>query len=348
MAQMVRMRKTWYDRHLMSRPGMFRLVALGAALPWSDFSTEELCIADSTRGSETRKPMIRFDDVGNRVRAFRLGSGLSADEIAKRMGISRTALYRLERGEFARVEFISKAAELLDVSLATLLGVGVEYIASAVSYFERVRQFEQTADQVIFLAGPLPYLLSSAEFDAQLTDVLIESIPEGASDEERVRERIHDLTAILHSRKESYRRRPFNLVNLISAYEIENFLRNGLVGRFDLPENTQKNRRAVAQAEMTHFAGIVEEEQIGVQIGIVQGTLPHTGFQIFRQPDRHVLLTSPFRLGEQPNVRVGVAMVTSAPEALALHQKAADEMWKRALKGKEAAQFLRTVLAKYC
>jgi hypothetical protein len=60
-----------------------------------------------------------------------------------------------------------------------------------------------------------------------------------------------------------------------------------------------------------------------------------------------VLLVSPFRLGEQPNVRVGVAMVTSAPEALSLHQKAADEMWRRAIKGTEAAKFLRHVLARY-
>jgi len=31
---------------------------------------------------------LRFDDLGNRLRAFRLGSGLSAEEIAKRIGIS--------------------------------------------------------------------------------------------------------------------------------------------------------------------------------------------------------------------------------------------------------------------
>lgn len=291
--------------------------------------------------------MIRIDDIGNRLRAFRLGSGLSAEEIARRMGISRTALYRLERGELARIEIISKAAELLEVSLATLLGVGVEYISSAVTYFERVRQFEQTSDQVIFLAGPLPYLLSTPDFDEHLAQVLKESIPEDAAGQERAQEQIRELTAILHGRKENYQRRPFNLINLISAYEIENFLRNGLVGRLDLPESAQKKRRALARSEMAHFASIIEEERIGVQIGIVKGTLPHTGFQIFRQPDRHVLLLSPFRLGEQPNVRVGVAMVTSAPEALSLHQRAADEMWRRAIKGTEAAKFLRHVLAKY-
>ena len=47
-------------------------------------------------------------------------------------------------------------------------------------------------------------------------------------------------------------------------------------------------------------------------------------------------MLSPFRLGEQPNIRVGVAMITSAREALALHEKMARELWARALKGAAA------------
>ena len=36
---------------------------------------------------------FRYDEIGNRLRAYRLGSGLSrADEIAKQPGISWTAL----------------------------------------------------------------------------------------------------------------------------------------------------------------------------------------------------------------------------------------------------------------
>jgi hypothetical protein len=38
---------------------------------------------------------------------------------------------------------------------------------------------------------------------------------------------------------------------------------------------------------------------------------------------------------------------TLTPEALALHQKAAEEMWSRALKGAAAAKFLRGLIAKY-
>ena len=90
----------------------------------------------------------------------------------------------------------------------------------------------------------------------------------------------------------------------------------------------------------------MEDEPIGVQIGIVPETLPHTGFQIFRQPDRQFLSFRPFRLGEEPNVRVGVAMITSAPEALALHEKMARDLWASALKGPAAVAFMRAMMGK--
>ena len=90
----------------------------------------------------TNPVAVRYDDIGNRLKAFRLGSGLSADEIAKRAGISRTALYRFEKGEVVKIETLDRLADLLQVSVTTLLGVGTEYIASAVSYFERMRQIE--------------------------------------------------------------------------------------------------------------------------------------------------------------------------------------------------------------
>src|SRR5208337_1759175 len=164
---------------------------------------------------------VRFDDIGNRLKAFRLGSGLSADEIASRLGISRTALYRFEKGELAKIETLERLAELLSVSVPTLLGVGVEYIASAVSYFERMRQIEESCEHIIVLAGPISYLLASDAFDAALGDVLRES-------------------------KDNYRRRQPGIVNLISAVEMEQFLGNGLVGRLGLPESVRRERRALA------------------------------------------------------------------------------------------------------
>ena len=291
---------------------------------------------------------LRYDDIGNRLKAFRLGSGLSAEDVAKRIGISRTALYRFEKGEVVKIDTLEKLAELLQVSLPTLLGVGVEYIPSAVTYFERMRQIEETAEHIIVLAGPLSYLLASDDFNAVLGELLKESIPENVEDRARAEAEVEEIMIVLRQRKETYRRRQPTVVNLIAASEITRFLINGMVGRLDLPDNLRRERRALARAEVEHFARIMEREPIGIQIGVVPETLPHTGFQIFRQPDRQLLSLSPFRLGEEPNVRVGVAMITSAPEALALHQRAAEGMWQRALKGASAADHLRRLISRHC
>ena len=290
---------------------------------------------------------IRFDDIGNRLKAFRLGSGLSADEIAGRLGISRTALYRFEKGELAKIETLEKLADLLGVSVPTLLGVGVEYVASAVAYFERMRQIEETSEHIIVLAGPISYLLASDAFDRTLADVLRENVPEGirrpharAGAGRRADERAAPAQGELPQAPARHRqpdlRHPRWSASCATAWSAAT----------DLPEATLAERRALARAEAEHFTAMMADEPIGVQIGIVPDTLPHASFQIFRQPDRQVLALSPFRLGEQPNIRVGVAMITSAPEALALHDKMAKDLWSRAIKGPAAVRFMRERLAR--
>ena len=278
---------------------------------------------------------IRFDDIGNRLKAFRLGSGLGADEIAGRLGISRTALYRFEKGEVAKIETLESLSELLDVSVPTLLGVGVEYISSAVAFFERLRQIEETVQHIVVLAGSISFLLASDDYQNTLQQVLIESVPDG--DDELVAK----VMPILARRKDAYRAHQPGILNLISGAEIDRLLRNGLVGRPDLPDKLRRERRALARAEAEHLCGIMGQEPIGVQIGVIPGTLPHGSFQIFRQPDRKILAMSPYRLGEQPNIFGGVAMITSAPEALDLHERTVEDMWRRALKGPAGADYLR-------
>jgi transcriptional regulator with XRE-family HTH domain len=288
---------------------------------------------------------FRYDEIGNRLKAYRLGSDLSADEIAQQLGISRTALYRFEKGELAKIETLERLAELLGVSIPTLLGVGIEYIPSAVTYFERMRQIEEASDQLMVLSGPISFLLASDNFEATLEEVLSENITKNVVNRERALSDVPKIMEILRERKSSYRRRRPTIVNLMSAMEIERFLHHGLIGRSGLPEDVIMRRKAMARAEIEHFIKLLEDPPIGVQVGIVTDTLPHSGFQIFRQPDRKILVLSPFRLGSEPNVRVGVAMITSASDALAFHEAAIDEMWGRALKGQIAANLVRHLLA---
>jgi len=288
---------------------------------------------------------FRYDEIGNRLKAYRLGSDLSADEIAQQLGISRTALYRFEKGELAKIETLERLAEMLGVSIPTLLGVGIEYIPSAVTYFERMRQIEEVSEQLMVLSGPISFLLASDNFEATLEEVLTENVTKNVINRERALGDVPKIMDILRERKSTYRRRRPTIVNLMSAIEIERFLHHGLIGRRGLPEDVIMRRKALARAEIEHFVKLLEDPPIGVQVGIVTDTLPHAGFQIFRQPDRKILVLSPFRLGSEPNVRVGVAMITSASDALAFHEAAIDEMWGRALKGQIAANLVRHLLA---
>jgi transcriptional regulator with XRE-family HTH domain len=288
---------------------------------------------------------LRYEEIGQRLRAFRLGSGLSADEVAAKIGISRTAVYRFEKGDVVKIETLSSLAELLGVSLPTLLGVEIEYISSAVTYFERLRQLEEVADRIVILAGPISFLLASDAFAESLADLLKESVADEISDHDRLHRIIEQTITILRQRRSNYAVRRPAIVNLISALDIERLLQSGFVGRPLIPEKEVKARQKRARAEVEHFAALLESEPIGVQIGLVTGTLPHTGFQIFRSGNCKTLSISPFRLGEQPNIRLGVAMVTSADEAVSLHEKVVEEMWRPALKGKDAAAYLRNLLA---
>jgi len=276
-----------------------------------------------------------------------MGSGLSADQVAQKIGISRAALYRYEKGEVAKIDTLDRLAKLLGVSVPTLLGVGVEYISSAVSFFERMRQIEETAEHIIVLFGPVSYLLTSDQYDDVLDTVLAEAIPEELEDRERALAEVADIMSILRQRKAHFRERQPSIVCLISGLELERFLSGGLAGHRNLDTDIFEQRRRFAIEEIQRIANLMEEEPIGVQIGVVRDTLPQSSFQIFRQPDRPLLAVSPYRLGERPNVRIGVGMITSAPEALSLHEETAEVLWRRALKGREAARFAREALGKY-
>ena len=88
---------------------------------------------------------MRFADVGQQLRAYRLESGLRAEEIAARLGVSRAALYRYEKGEVIKLDTIRRLAELLQISPLSLLGIGVEYFSRPLALQERLRQVEENA-----------------------------------------------------------------------------------------------------------------------------------------------------------------------------------------------------------
>jgi transcriptional regulator with XRE-family HTH domain len=285
---------------------------------------------------------IRVSDIGARLHAYRIGRGMSSEELAERLGISRAALYRAEKGEIFKIETLTRITNVLGVSLQSLLGIGMEYVDTAVAFFERMRQLEEESEQIIGFFGPISYLLTSPVYDEMLSEVFQDS-----SENTAAAAAIKQLLGVLKQRKEAYLRRRPLLVNLIASSDLERFLLHGLVGRPDLPNDIQEKRRVMAKREALHIVDLLKAQPIGVQMCIVPQSPPATSFQIFRQTSRSVLAISPFRLGEQPNIRVGVGLITSSPEAITLHEDIAKQLWEQSLKGSDAARFLEQLIEIY-
>lgn len=285
----------------------------------------------------------RFQDIGARLKAYRMASGLSSEEVAGRLGLSRAAVYRIESGDVIKIETLERLAELLGTSMASLLDVGVEYHPKAVSYFERMRQLEADADQIVAHFGPLSFLLTTDKYQGHLRQMLLESTPEHL-DMKSAEEQISRLLAILEERKTFFRRRRVSVINLISAPSVQRFLQLGLIGSFNIPRREIPARRRAARLEVENLVDIMSSEPMGVQIGVIEHTMPNVTFQLFRKPTQTVLALSPFRLGETPDIQMGVAMITASQEAVSLYESMSADLWARSRKGSDGAALLKQLL----
>jgi len=290
---------------------------------------------------------MRFTEIGQQLRAYRLESGLRAEEIAARLGVSRAALYRYEKGEVIKLDTVNRLAELLKISPLSLLGIGVEYYNRPVGFFERLRQIEETADQILVAAPAFNYLTSSDELDAIETEIFVEHAELAGSDRQLIRTMADQVRQLLSERKRMYRMRRPAIITVISISAVEHFIAEGVGQGMVLSGNLRNRARAIARAEVENIANLMEAEPMGLQFGLLNSAPPSSQFHILRSRDRAMLAINPFRTDSLPHVIAGVAMITSAEEALNAHQRVAESLWRESLKGAAAAQTLRDLLAKH-
>ncbi len=181
-------------------------------------------------------PAIDFEELGARLRAFRLGSNHKADDIAQMLGISRAAVYRMEKGEISKIETLGKLAGILESSLPSLMGVGTEYYSSAVAYIERMRQLEHGTKRILAHFDPISILLVSDDFVGYLEKMLRES-RNGPTDGD-----IKLLVDLLRDRRKTYSSKPAPIVSLIGLRELERMVHFGFIGRMDLPDDVRRER----------------------------------------------------------------------------------------------------------
>jgi len=284
---------------------------------------------------------------GERIRAHRIAKGLSPEEVAAKTGLSRSAIYRYEAGQPIRVDALGKIADLLGISLASLFGVGSEFISSALVFYDRMHQLESNADQISVLFGPISFLLTTEHFDSCLRDALSESVPHAAANRSNFDSQLDQIIEILLARKETYRKRRPSIVSLVSAAELEQFLSLGIVGKQGLEGEELARRKNSALMEVENILKMLVDQPMGVQIGIVEDSLPGASFQIFRSGKLAQVATSSFRLGLYANVRVGVATITAAQDSVELHQEVTEDLWRNSWKGNDAINAVKEILQRH-
>jgi transcriptional regulator with XRE-family HTH domain len=288
---------------------------------------------------------IDYQALGDRLRAYRIGASLLAEDIAEKLGVSRAVVYRMEKGEIVKIETLERLANLLGTSIASLLGVEVEYYSTVLGLMERMRQLEQSSDRIISHFEPISLLLTSDDYLHYFREMLLEASSRSQGKRVRLAD-IDEMLRILAERKAFFEKRRPHIVSLIGLRELERFVHTGLVGRLDLPAKMRTERIQAARREVLRIAELMESEPLHVQIGLIDDAMPASTFQVFSGPRRAVLAVSPFRFGELPNVRNGIATVTASPEAVRMYEEMIGRLWKTAYKGKSGAQHLRRLLSR--
>ncbi|CAM5198578.1 hypothetical protein CDEF62S_03516 [Castellaniella defragrans] len=288
---------------------------------------------------------IDYVALGERLRAYRFGASLQAEDIAARLGISRAAVYRMEKGEIVKIETLERLAELLETSLASLLGVQVEYYVNALGLFERMRQLERGADRIFVHFEPVSLLLASDDYPQLLREMLLEVTARRAGGVV-TQEEADAIIRVIADRRETFRKQQPQVVGLVGMHGLERFLQIGMVGRVRLSEPVRQNRLAAARREIARVAELMASESLNVRIGLVDDAMPASTFEFFSGPAGKAVAVSPFRLGELPNVHNGIATVTSAPEAVRHYEDLTARLWKSAYKGAVGAGHLQKLLEK--
>ncbi len=290
-----------------------------------------------------KQASIDYQALGDRLRAHRIGASLLAEEVAEQLGVSRAVVYRMEKGEIVKIETLERLANLLGTSMASLLGVEVEYYATVLGLMERMRQLEQSSDRIVSHFEPISLLLTSDSYLSYLREMLVEASPRSPATRPRLAH-VDAILRILEERKRYFEKRRPHIVSLIGLRELERFVYTGMIGRLDLPAPVRAKRVQAARREVLRIADLMEGEPLHIQIGLIDDAMPASTFQVFTGPRHAVLAISPFRFGELPNIRNGIATVTASPEALRMYEDMIGRLWKEAHKGKSGARHLRKLL----
>ncbi len=228
---------------------------------------------------------MRFTEIGQQLRAYRLESGLRAEEIAARLGVSRAALYRYEKGEVIKLDTIKRLAELLKISPLSLLGIEGSYYSRPVGY-ERLRQIEETADQVLYSHGPGLATSPPDAYDVALSEASRNPADQAGPERAAMRSMSEQVLGILKAQADALGQAGLASSTAVLIGAIQRLLTDGVAGSIPLSDRVRRLCRQVAEFEVENIAALMETEPMGLQFGVLVGAEPTSAFKILRLRDR--------------------------------------------------------------
>jgi hypothetical protein len=254
-------------------------------------------------------------------------------------------LYRYEKGEVIKLDTVNRLAELLKISPLTLLGIGVEYYAKPVGYAERLRQIEESSDQILQVFGPTCYLITSDQYDSVMAQIFEEHAESQGADRMAARAAAEQLMSVMIARKRMYATRKPSIIAILTTASIQKFLAEGIAPAAQVSDRLRAAARDAAEREVELVASLMESEPIGLQLGLMAHGEPNGPFTLLRSRERATLAINPFPCDSPPNLQSGVAMITGAEDAVAAHQRVSENAWREAIKGSAGAARVRSLAA---
>ncbi|MDG6093937.1 hypothetical protein LOC54_02215 [Acetobacter sp. AN02] len=157
--------------------------------------------------------------------------------------------------------------------------------------------------------------------------------------------KINSLQSIQYQRKQEYEIRRPALITILPDQAVQRFLQRGPGDFVNLSDERREAGRELAAREISRIIRLIESGPIGLQFSVLTESENSTNCVLLRGREKTMLAINPFRCDASPYISTGVSLVTSAPEAVNAHQKVVEDLWKKSIKGMEAAQYLRGLLA---
>lgn len=122
-------------------------------------------------------------NVGERMKNIRKKKGMNADQLAAEIGVSRSTIFRYEKGDIEKVpvDIVSKVADALDVDLTYLMGLKPDEITGEINkvvtslHHDRQKKVleyaqDQLTDQTRIMNGPEALAAHQADPNHKIND----------------------------------------------------------------------------------------------------------------------------------------------------------------------------------